>query len=195
MNDIRDIIGFKEHIIWCSLTINHNEYPIHAANSCNIYIYEYPNIHLNFMGHLDSDMIKDVDTPTDPTTDKLADSFMKLGSQCTIVKVSSDKEPELPMDTLKPGQSDNGGIKTTDDINKSMTNDAIDALHLDFRGKKDRLSIEDIYKYSGVEKFNPKSFQSGSSVGFIDLNAATKEVLFSQIRMLRELMFDVIPLS
>ncbi len=155
---------------------------------------EYPNIHLYFKAHLDSDLIKDVDTPTDPTTDKFADSFMKLRSQCAIVNVSSDKEPELPMDTLKPGQSDNGGIKTTNDIHKSMTNNAIDALHLDFRGEKDRLPIEDMHKYTGAEKFNPRSSQSGSSVGFIDLNTETKEVLFAQIRMLRELMFDVIPL-
>ncbi len=76
-----------------------------------------------------------------------------------------------------------------------MTNEAIDILHLDFRGAKDRLSNEDMHKYTGVEKFNPKIFQSGSSVGFIDLNGVTNEVLFAQIRILRELMFDVIPLS
>ncbi len=40
------------------------------------------SIHLYFKGHLDSDLIKDLETPMDPTTDKLADSFMKLGSQC-----------------------------------------------------------------------------------------------------------------
>ncbi len=75
---------------------------------------EYLNIHLYFKGHLDSDLIKDVETPSDdPTTDKLADSFMKLGSQCAVVNVSSDKEPELPMDTPKASQSDNSGIKTT----------------------------------------------------------------------------------
>ncbi len=52
-----------------------------------------------------------------------------------------------------------------------------------------------MHKYTGIEKFNPKSFKSGSSVGFIDQNTAPYEVLFAQIRMLRELMFDVIPLS
>ncbi len=130
---------------------------------------EYPNIHLYFKGHLNRDLIKDVETPMDPTTDKLADSFMKLGSQCAIVNISSDKEPEVPMDTLKPGQSDIGGIKTTYDIDKSMTNNAID-----FRGEKDRLSIKDMHKYTGTEKFNPNSFQSGTSVGFIDLNTATR---------------------
>ncbi len=156
---------------------------------------EYPNILLYFKGHLDSDLIKDVETPMDPITDKLADLFMKLGSQCAIVNVSCDKEPEVAMDTSKPSQSDSSGIKTADDINKSMTNNAIDSLYLDFRGEKDRLSIEDMHKYTGTEKFNPKSFQSGSSVGFIDLNTATEEVLFAQIRMLREHMFDVLPLS
>ncbi len=73
-----------------------------------------------------------------------------------------------------------------------MTNEAIDVLHLDIRGVKDCLSKEDMHKYTGVEKFNPKSVQSGSSVGFIDLNTVTNEVLFAQIRMLRELMFDVV---
>ncbi len=52
-----------------------------------------------------------------------------------------------------------------------------------------------MHKYTGTETFNPKSFQSSSSVGFIELNTVAKEVLFDQIRMLRELMFDVIPLS
>ncbi len=112
---------------------------------------QFLNILLFFKGHLDSDLIKDVETPSDGTTDKLADSFMKLGSQCVIVNVSSDKESELPMDTAKPAtvskvpiksasQYDNGSIKTTDDINKSMTNKAIDVLHLESRGAKDRLS-------------------------------------------------------
>ncbi len=148
------------------------------------------NILLFFKGHLNSDLIKDVETLTDPTTDKLADSFMKLESQCAIVNVSSYKETELPMDMAKPAtvlkvpvagasQYDNDSIKTSDDINKSMTNKAIDLLHLDSRGAKDRLSNEDMHKYTGVEKFNPKSFQSGSSVGFIDLNTVTNEVLFT----------------
>ncbi len=78
---------------------------------------------------------------------------------------------------------------------KSMTNEVIDTLHLDSRGVKDRLANEDMLKYTGVEKFNHKSFQLGSRVGFIDPNAVTNEVLFAQIRMLIELMFDVIPLS
>ncbi len=39
------------------------------------------------------------------------------------------------------------------------------------------------------------SFKSGSSVGYIDLNTASEDVLFAQIRMLKELMFDVILLS
>ncbi len=52
-----------------------------------------------------------------------------------------------------------------------------------------------MHKYEGDEKFNPKSFKSGSSVGYIDRSAVTDEVLFAQIRMLRELMFNVVPLS
>ncbi len=80
-------------------------------------------------------------------------------------------------------QYDNGSVKTTNDIIKSITNEAIDVLHLDSRGAKDRLSNEDMHNYTGVEKFNPNSFQSGSSVRFINLNKVTNEVLFAQIRI------------
>ncbi len=52
-----------------------------------------------------------------------------------------------------------------------------------------------MHKYKGAEKLNPNSFKSGSSVGYIDLTTAPDEVVFAQIRMLRELMFNVIPLS
>ncbi len=52
-----------------------------------------------------------------------------------------------------------------------------------------------MHKYEGDEKVNPKNFKSGSSVGYIDQSKVTDEVLFAQILMLRELMFDVIPLS
>ncbi len=47
------------------------------------------------------------------------------------------------------------------------------------------------FKYGGSNKFSPKSFMSGSSVGHINLNAVSKDVLFAQIRMFRELMFSV----
>ncbi len=167
---------------------------------------QYRNINLFFAGHLDSDMINEVEILTHPTTGKLTESFMKLGSLSTIVNVSSDKEPDVRMEMENPAtvskdtvavtsQLDQSNVKTTNGIEKSMTNEVIDTLHLDSRGAKDRLSNEDIHKYTGVEKFNPKSFQSGSSVGFIYLKTVTNDVLFAQIRMFRELMFDVITLS
>ncbi len=87
------------------------------------------------------------------------------------------------------------GVKSIDDAEKGMTSVVLDDLQLDSRGAKDRLHKDDTYKYKGDEKFNPKSFKSGSSVGYIDLNTTSEEVLFAQIRMLKELMFDVIPLS
>ncbi len=52
-----------------------------------------------------------------------------------------------------------------------------------------------MHNYKGNEKFNPKSFKSGSSVGYINQSEVTNGVLFAQIRMLREIMFDFIPLS
>ncbi len=68
-------------------------------------------------------------------------------------------------------------------------------LQLDSRGVRDHLHKADIHMYEGEEKFNPKSFKSGSRVGYIDLNTATDEMLFAQIRMLKELIFNVIRLS
>ncbi len=76
-----------------------------------------------------------------------------------------------------------------------MLPDVLDDLQLDTRGVKDLLHKEYMHKYEGDEKFNPKSFKSGSSVGYINHSEVTNGVLFAQIRMLRELMFDVIPLS
>ncbi len=167
---------------------------------------QYPNINLFFVGHIDSDMIKEVEILPDPATDKLTESFMKLGNLRTAANIGSDKVPEVLMATKNPAtvlkntgtgtsQLDQSGVKTTDDIEKSMTNKVIDTLHLDSRSAKYHLSNEDMHKYTGVEKSNPKSFQSGSNVGFIDLNTVTNEVLFTQIRMLREVIFDVIPRS
>ncbi len=131
---------------------------------------------------------------------------MKLGNLSIVANIASDKEPEVPMETDNPAtvskdtvsgtsQLDQSGVKTSDDVEKSMTNEVIDTLQLDCNSVKDRLSNEDMHKYTDVERFNPKSFQSGSSIGFINLNTVTDELLFAQIRMLRELMFDVIPLN
>ncbi len=114
-------------------------------------------------------MIKEVEILPDPATDKLTKSVMKLGSQSTVANIGSDKEPEVPVETENTAtvskdtfavtsQSDQSIVKTTDNIEKSMTNKVIDTLHLDSGGAKDRLSNEDMHKYTVVEKFNPKSF-------------------------------------
>ncbi len=52
---------------------------------------------------------------------------------------------------------------------------------IDTRGVKDLLHKEDMHKYKGDEKFNPKSFKSGSSVWYINHSEVTNEVLFAQI--------------
>ncbi len=71
----------------------------------------------------------------------------------------------------------------------------LDDLQLDSLGVNDRLHKDDMYKYEGDKKFNPKSFKSGSSVGYINLSNATDKVIFAQIQILQEIMFNVIPLS
>ncbi len=50
---------------------------------------QYPNINLFFTGHLDSDMINEVEILTDPATGKLTESF--------IESVPWEKHMECPM--------------------------------------------------------------------------------------------------
>ncbi len=71
-----------------------------------------------------------------------------------------------------------------------MSAKVIHSLYLNSRAKVDLLKKEDMYKYKGDEKFNLKSFKSGSSDGYIDLETVSYEVKVTQIRMLKELMFD-----
>ncbi len=66
------------------------------------------------------------------------------------------------------------GVKSTDDTDKDMTFEVLDDLQLYSQGAEDSLHKYDAYKYEGDEKFNPKSFKSGSSVGYINLNTATE---------------------
>ncbi len=73
------------------------------------------------------------------------------------------------------------GIIVPDDHNRSMLPEVLDDLQLDTRGVKDLLHMEDMHKYEGDDKFNPKGFKSGSSVGYINLSDVTNEVLFAQI--------------
>ncbi len=88
-------------------------------------------------------------------------------------------------------------VKVTvhDDSESRMSYTVIDSLQLEMRCKRDLLEKEDMHKNAGDEKFNPKSFKSGSSVGYIDLDTVLYEVKFAQIRMLRELMFDIVHLG
>ncbi len=57
-------------------------------------------------------------------------------------------------------------------------------MQLDSQSAKDQLQKEDRHQYKDDEKFNPKSFKSVPS-----------EDVYGQIGMLKEIMFDVIPLS
>ncbi len=70
-----------------------------------------------------------------------------------------------------------------------------DILNLDTVGKKERLQDVDHDKYRGDVKFNPTSFRSGPSVGYINFDLVSFELLFAQVRMTKELMFDILSLS
>ncbi len=53
------------------------------------------------------------------------------------------------------------GVIDPEDHVRSMLPDVLDDLQLDTRGVKDLLCKEEMHKYEGDEKFNPKSFKSG----------------------------------
>ncbi len=92
-------------------------------------------------------------------------------------------------------QSSVSKTQFSDDHNRIYKIEIIDKLHLDIRNAKDQLQNEDRQQYKGDEKFNPKSFKSSSSVDHIDLYVASQDVVHGKIGMLKEHMFDVIPLS
>ncbi len=177
------------------------------------------NHELYFMGHLDNDnILQDIDNVLPPltpcVTDELADSFQKLGKATAPAKVCDLKmvivKPDQETDTsVEVGQTTEASkvvdvlpkplvvssVIAADDHDRSMLPEVLDDLQLETRGVKDLLQKEDMHKYKGDEKCNPKSFKSFSSVGYIYRQKATDEVLFAKIHMLRELMFNVIPLS
>ncbi len=179
----------------------------------------YMNHELYFVGHLDNDnILQDISNVLPPltpgVTDEPADSLEKLGKATAPTEVGDlkmvvfkpDQQVDTPMEIGQMTEASKGadiipkpsvvsGVIVPDDHDRSILPEVLDDLQLDARGVKDLLRKEDMYKYEGDEKFNPKSFKSGSSVGYIDRSKVTDEVLFAQIRMLRELMFNVIPLS
>ncbi len=71
----------------------------------------------------------------------------------------------------------------------------VDILNINTIGNKECLQDSDSHKYEGDVKFNPKSFRSGQSVGYINVDVVSFELLFAQVRMMKELMFNVISLK
>lgn len=61
----------------------------------------------------------------------------------------------------------------------AMNLDVIDILNLDRISKKECLQDKDHDKYTGYVKFNPESFRSGQSVGYINIEIVSYELLFT----------------
>ncbi len=76
-----------------------------------------------------------------------------------------------------------------------MNPDDVSALKVHHIGEKERLQDGDCAKYTGMTKFNPKSFMSCSSVGYISVMDLSFKLLFAQVKMSMNKMFDVLPLS
>ncbi len=139
---------------------------------------------------------------TPKATNDLADVFKNLGQNSQLktlgnykMKViypnqkvdTSMEEGEIeklsPQGATAPAPKKVSNVKLTfhDDADSGMSAKVIYSLHLDLRGKSNLLKKEDMYKYTGNKKFNPKSFKSGSSVGYIDLDTVPYEVKSAQI--------------
>ncbi len=178
--------------------------------------YIYLNHELYFVGHLDNDnILQDIGNvlpPLEPgVTDELAGSFKKLGNATAPTKMGDLKmvvvKPNQKVDTpMEIGQMTEAskcaevvpkklvvlGVIVPDDHDRSMLPEVLDDLQLTTRGVKDLPHKDDMHKYESDVKFNPKSFKSGSSVGYNNRSEITNEVLFAQIQMLRELIFNII---
>ncbi len=111
-------------------------------------------------------------------TEELADIFKNHGKE-SKPKIMGD----FKMVVVDPNQK----------VDTPMEEGEIEEL--DTISERDLCQKEDMHKYMVDEKFNPKSIKSGSSVGYIDLDTVPYELKFAQIRMLRELMFNLIHLS
>ncbi len=154
--------------------------------------YNYLNHELYFLGHLDNDNIlqgigKVLPLLPPGVTDELADSFEKMGKATAptmvcdlkMVIIKPDQQADTLMEIGQTTEASKGadvvpkpsvflGVIAPDDHNRSMLPEVLYDLQLDTRGVKDLLQKEDMNKYEGDKKFNPKSFKSGSSVGYID---------------------------
>ncbi len=70
----------------------------------------------------------------------------------------------------------------------------VSALNVQHIGEKECLQQDDNAKYAGMTKFNPKSFKSGPSVGYISVPDVSIDLLFAQVKMTMNEMFDVLRL-
>ncbi len=147
-------------------------------------------------------------------TDELANSYEKLGNakattmvdDLKMVVVKPDQQADTRMEIGQMTEASKGaeidpkilsvlGFRAPDDEERDLLHEVVVNLQLNTRGVKDLLQKEDMHKYESDENFNRKSFKSGSSVVYINLSEVTHEVLYAQIGMLKEVMFNVIPLS
>ncbi len=148
----------------------------------------YINLSLYFDGHLDSNhmlpRISNVLQVLLKTIEELADIFKTLGQESKpkirgdfkMVVVNPNQKDDTLIEEGEIEQSPPQGaavplkivstVKVTvhDDTESRMSSIVIDSLQVDKRCKRELLQKEDMHKYAGDEKFNPKSFKSSSSV-------------------------------
>ncbi len=153
--------------------------------------FRYINIGLYNDGHLDNNnMLSQIDNVlqvTPKSTNELGDILKNLGQESQPKPTDDFKivviNPNQKVNTLmevgeinkSPPQGATSSPKTGSTINATVHNDSnsrmsstvIDNLQHDMRCKRDLLKKEDMDKYKGDKKFNPKSFKSGLSVGYI----------------------------
>ncbi len=162
---------------------------------------KYINSSLYYDGHLDSDIIRKLEVQpkaleqsiTD--TEELAKQFDNLVSNpirslmAVTVGTTSALLTELqaPMDTenlpqtapkgtIAPNTTEHNDASSPldDDADVEMEDDEdVSALHATSTDDVDRLQPADYNKYTVTNNFNPKSFKSGRSLGYVNVKEAT----------------------
>ncbi len=181
---------------------------------------EFINIGLYFIGHLNNNMGLQSQpkffVPLITSTDELAKMFASLISQPpkiakpvltvggtsdpsqdenTPMDIGEPKQTPCTSDTAPPTEEKTKASKPHGDSDVEMDPADVSALNVHHIREKERLQDADHIKYQGPTKFSPKSFKSGSSVGYISVKDSSFELLFAQVKMSMNKVLNILPLS
>ncbi len=129
-----------------------------------------------------------IDLPKNDTTQMEVEESIQKPLQGETVPLIEDKSVATNGIT-SPTSAHN------DSSDVEMKNVNIDILNVSDKGEDDRLHLEDFDKYTGSTKFNSKSFKAGYGQGTISMTKSSFELLFTQVKIVMDKIFKIIPLS